>query len=205
MQAAIQKLTGGFFVNIQEPKSGEVRDLLTSIKRDRAEMLDFAAAITEAEDLVRQSATGFDLTPLYPKPSPILSGPVEIAYDDSNQPAMRYIEPLIYEISAYTEDRQPLRLSQETGFVRPFIKFGGRAFLGMECAGAPLTWAHGALGAAEAYVYAMGEETWLVGARHGHLVPRRFLPAQAGRSIMTWCADHGIKSDHLFGQHEWRW
>jgi hypothetical protein len=23
--------------------------------------------------------------------------------------------------------------------------------------------------------------------------------------FMTWCADHGIKSDHLLGQHEWRW
>jgi hypothetical protein len=34
------------------------------------------------------------------------------------------------------------------------------------------------LGAAEAYVYAMGEEPWL---------------------------GHGIKSDHLYGQREWRW
>jgi L-ascorbate metabolism protein UlaG (beta-lactamase superfamily) len=82
------------------------------------------------------------------------------------------------------------------------------AFLGMECAGAPLTWLYKALftkpvtkkmndsrtlsgsnaaqaaaimtelGAAEAYVYAMGEEPWL---------------------------GHGIKSDHLYGQREWRW
>jgi hypothetical protein len=30
------KLRGGFFVNIEEARSGEVRDLLASIKRDRA-------------------------------------------------------------------------------------------------------------------------------------------------------------------------
>jgi hypothetical protein len=31
----------------------------------------------------------------------------------------------------------------------------------------------------------------------------RFLRPDA--EFMTWCADHGIKSDHLLGQHEWRW
>src|ERR1700761_2315282 len=55
------ELRGGLFVNIEGSRAGEIRDLLASIKRDRSEMLDFAAAVTEAEDLVRQSATGFDL------------------------------------------------------------------------------------------------------------------------------------------------
>src|ERR1700733_771152 len=53
---------GGLFVNVEGARSGEIRDLVASIKHDRAEMLDFAAAIAEAEDLVRQSATGFALT-----------------------------------------------------------------------------------------------------------------------------------------------
>jgi L-ascorbate metabolism protein UlaG (beta-lactamase superfamily) len=119
--SANPELRGGLFVNIEEARSGEVRDLLASIKQDRAGMLNFAAAIAEAEDLVRQSATGFDLTPLYPKLPPILSGLVELAYDSSNQPAMRYIEPLAYESSAYIEDRQSVQLSLETGIERPFI------------------------------------------------------------------------------------
>src|SRR5215467_15972763 len=38
------ELRGGFFVGIEESRSGEVRDLLTAIKRDRADMLEFAAA-----------------------------------------------------------------------------------------------------------------------------------------------------------------
>jgi len=465
-------LRGGLFVNIEESRSEEVRELVAAIKRDRAEMLNFATAIAEAEDLVRQSATGFDLTPLYPKLPSVLSGLVEIAYDTSNQPAMRYIEPLTYESSIYTEDRQSVQLSLETGIERPFILStprlnspkvlelgipfrhpgleelfksrvhgaplsrlrqmleldddeaaalsrlmapepdlaadrhidnGGRvryfghaclvmqtpeaaiitdpwvssqasatdrftyrdlpdyidlalithghqdhivletllslrgrvgaivvprssrgnlvdpslalylshlglpaievddfsavefpggkvtatpflgehadldvrakstycvqfadrnvfvgadssgidpglytyirnrvgqvdmAFLGMECAGAPLTWLYGALltqpitkkmsdsrtlsgsnakqaaaimtelGASEAYVYAMGEETWLV----GHVMATSYnddsYQLKQVDEFMTWCADHGIKSDHLFGQHEWRW
>lgn len=119
--SANPELRGGLFVNVGEARSGEVRDLLASIKRDRAPMLDFAAAIAEAEDLMRQSATGFDLTPLYPKLPSALSGLVELAYDTSNQPGMRYIEPLVYESAAYTEDRQSVQLSLETGIERPFI------------------------------------------------------------------------------------
>jgi len=115
------ELRGGFFVNIQASRSGEIRDLLASIKRDRAEMLGFAAAIAEAEEIVRQGASGFDLTPLYPKLPSVLSGLIEIAYDTNNQPSVRYIEPLVYESSVYTEDRQSVQLSLETGVERPFI------------------------------------------------------------------------------------
>ncbi len=115
------ELRGGSFVNIDEDRSDEVRDLVAAIKRDRAEQLRFAEAIASAEEIVRQNATGFDLRPLYPKLPPELSGLVELAYDTGNQPSMRYIEPLVYESSAYTEDRQSVQLSLETGIERPFI------------------------------------------------------------------------------------
>jgi L-ascorbate metabolism protein UlaG (beta-lactamase superfamily) len=115
------ELRGGFFVNAGEGKTSEIRDLLASIKRDRAELLRFAAAVTEGEEMLRQSATGFDLTPLYPKLPAALSGLVELAYDTSNQPLMRYIEPLIYQSSIYDEDRQSVQLSLDDGIERPFI------------------------------------------------------------------------------------
>lgn len=114
-------LRGGYFVNVEEGRSGEVRDLLDSIKRDRADMLGFAAAIAEAEEMLQQNATGFDLAPLYPRLPAALSGLVELAYDSSNQPSMRFIEPLVYESGAYSEDRQSVQLSLETGVERPFI------------------------------------------------------------------------------------
>lgn len=114
-------LRGGFFVNVAASRSGEMRDLLASIKSERANMLAFAAAIAEAEEIVRQGATGFDLTPLYPKLPASLSGLVELAYDTNNQAAVRFIEPLIYESSFYAEERQSVQLSLETGVERPFI------------------------------------------------------------------------------------
>jgi hypothetical protein len=105
----------------------------------------------------------------------------------------------------------------------------------MECSGAPLTWLYGALltqpvtkkmsdsrtlsgsnakqaadimielGAGEAYVYAMGEETWLV----GHVMATSYNPESYQLKqidkFMAWCTEQGIKAEHLFGQHEWRW
>jgi L-ascorbate metabolism protein UlaG (beta-lactamase superfamily) len=115
------ELRGGFFVGVEQDRSDEVRELLESIRSKRADLLNFATAVAEAEDLVRRSATGFDLTPLYPKLPPQLSGLVELAYDTSNQPAVRFIEPLVYESNVYAQDRQSVQLSLETGVERPFI------------------------------------------------------------------------------------
>jgi hypothetical protein len=105
------ELRGGFFVNIEEGRSGEVRELVNSIKRDRADMLAFAKAIADASEILRHGATGFDLTPLYPQLPPVLSGLVELAYDSENQASLRFLEPLAYLSSAYTEDRQSVQLS----------------------------------------------------------------------------------------------
>jgi hypothetical protein len=113
------KLRGGYFVDIDEGRSDQVRDLLTSVKRDRAELLSFAEAVTGSEEIVRQSASGFSLAPIYPRLPAVLSGLVELAYDTSNQPSVRFIEPLVYASSVYTEDRQSVQLSIESGVERP--------------------------------------------------------------------------------------
>jgi L-ascorbate metabolism protein UlaG (beta-lactamase superfamily) len=123
----------------------------------------------------------------------------------------------------------------DPGLYRYMRKHAGpvdMAFLGMECAGASLTWQYQALltvpvtkrmsdsrtlsgsnaeqaaaivtelGADEAYVYAMGEESWL-----GHVMATSYTEdsyqLKQVDEFMTWCADNGIKSAHLFGQHEW--
>ena len=112
---------GGFFVNIDESRSGEVRDLLAAVKQDRVEMLRFSNAISQAVGTVRQEATGFTLNSLYPKLPAELAGLAELAYDTSNQPTVRFMEPLVYESNAYTEDRQSIQLSLESGTERPFV------------------------------------------------------------------------------------
>ncbi|WP_329271232.1 MBL fold metallo-hydrolase [Streptomyces pseudovenezuelae] len=115
------ELRGGYFINIPEERADEVRDLLTTIKRERAEMLRFAEAIAEGQELLRANATGFDLTPLYPKLPQELGGLVELAYDTDNQAQIRFLEPLAYRSGIYQESRQSVQLSFETGVERPFI------------------------------------------------------------------------------------
>jgi hypothetical protein len=60
------------------------------------------------------------------------------------------------------------------------------------------------LGAEEAYVYAMGEEPWLVHVMATNYTDDSYQLKQVAE-FMTWCADHGVKSGHLLGQQEWRW
>ncbi|MEV5896445.1 MBL fold metallo-hydrolase [Nonomuraea fuscirosea] len=115
------ELRGGYFINIPESRVDEVRDLLDTIKRDRAGMLRFADAVMAGQEILRASATGFDLTPLYSKLPAELGGLVELAYDTDNQAQLRFMEPLVYKSDAYTEARQSVQLSFETGVERPFI------------------------------------------------------------------------------------
>jgi hypothetical protein len=105
----------------------------------------------------------------------------------------------------------------------------------MECAGAPLTWLYGGLlttpvskrmsdsrtlsgsnaqqagviveelGAEEVYIYAMGEEAWLVGHVMATSYSEDSYQLQQVDEFMQWCAGRGVKADHLYGQHEWRW
>jgi L-ascorbate metabolism protein UlaG (beta-lactamase superfamily) len=115
------ELRGGFFVNIAEDQASRIQDLLNGIKRDRADILRFAAAVAEGQELLRSSATGFDLTPLYPKLPTELNGLVELVYDTENQPSMRFLEPVVYKSPIYDESRQSVQLSLEPGVERPFI------------------------------------------------------------------------------------
>lgn len=114
-------LRGGYFVNVEESRAAEVGELLDTIKRERADMLAFAAAVAEVDELLRQNATGFDLTPLYPKLPAALNGLVELAYDTSNQASAHLIEPLLYHSNAFDRRRQSVQLSLDDGVERPFI------------------------------------------------------------------------------------
>jgi L-ascorbate metabolism protein UlaG (beta-lactamase superfamily) len=114
-------LRGGYFIDIGDARAGELRGLLAFLKRDRADLLALASAIVDAEEMLLQSATGFDLTPLYAKLPPGLMGLVEMAYDTNNQPSLRYLEPLAYRSRAYVEERQSVQLALDSGQERPFI------------------------------------------------------------------------------------
>lgn len=108
------------------------------------------------------------------------------------------------------------------------------AFLGMECDGAPLTWLYGGLftqpvsrkmsitrklsgsnaaqaidiveqlGCSEAYVYAMGEESWLQHVMATSYTPESYQLKQVAE-FLDRCAGRGVKAEHLLVREEIRW
>ncbi len=91
------------------PSSMEVGALLDGIKRDRADMLAFAAAVSEADHLLQRHA-GDPLTALYPRLPSTLDGLVELARDQYGHPLLRFIEPVVYDSPVYDVARQSVRL-----------------------------------------------------------------------------------------------
>ncbi|MGH3738722.1 MAG: MBL fold metallo-hydrolase [Micromonosporaceae bacterium] len=119
-------------------------------------------------------------------------------------------------------------------YIREHLGKTDMAFLGMECDGAPLTWLYQGiltrpvtkkmsdsrklsgsnaeqaaaimtqLKADEAYVYAMGEESW-----QGHVMATTYTEdtyqIKQIDEFLTWCKDHNVLAEHLFNQREWRW
>jgi len=112
---------GGYFVAIEEHRSSEVGLLVDSIKRDRSTMLAFAAAIADGEELLRREATGFDLSPLYPKLPTALHGLVELVYDTNNHASLRFLESLVYGSGVFDPGRQSVQLTLDHGAERPFV------------------------------------------------------------------------------------
>jgi L-ascorbate metabolism protein UlaG (beta-lactamase superfamily) len=115
------KMKGGFFINVDRSQADEIRELRDEIRRENEPPLELAAAIKDAESLLRTQATGYDLTPLYPQLPAALRGYVELVYDINNQPALRFMESVLYRSRYYREDRQSIQLSLDDGSEPPFI------------------------------------------------------------------------------------
>lgn len=115
------QLRGGFFVDIPARRAKEVRELLAGLRRDRAGMLALAAGVAQADEVLLQGASGFDLRPLYRELPQELSGLVELVYDTANQASLRFLEPLVYASEFYAEDRQSVQLFLDEGAERPFV------------------------------------------------------------------------------------
>jgi len=115
------KLRGGFFVGHPADRLAEVQQLRDRAAHDNAVMLELAAAIKSAEELLAAKATGYDITPLYDELPTALNGLVELGYDLANRPSLRFLENLIYRSPYFLPSRQSVDLSLDEGEERPFI------------------------------------------------------------------------------------
>jgi L-ascorbate metabolism protein UlaG (beta-lactamase superfamily) len=115
------RMRGGFFIDHGGGRVEEIRALRQRIVRDDAALFELAAAIKDADDMLRAQASGYDLTPLYAQLPAALRGFVELCYDLSNNPTMRFIEPLLYRSRYHREQRQSIDLFLDDGGHRPFI------------------------------------------------------------------------------------
>lgn len=115
------KMRGGFFVDYDGRRADEVRALRDRIATENAVLLELAAAIKQADELLRAQATGYDLTGLYEQLPAALRGLVELVYDLNNQPSLRFLESLLYRSSYHREARQSIDLSLDDGSQRSFM------------------------------------------------------------------------------------
>jgi L-ascorbate metabolism protein UlaG (beta-lactamase superfamily) len=115
------KMKGGFFVNCDRSQHDEVRDLRDRIRRDEAATLAFAAAIKDAEALLKAQATGYDMSPLYAQLPPELRGYVELVYDVNNHPGLRFLEPALYRSPYHRKEREAVEFSLDDDTEPPFI------------------------------------------------------------------------------------
>ncbi len=115
------KLLGGPFVDLDGKQVDEVRALRDRIKRDRSPLIKLSAALKALDEVVRGSAKGYSLHPLYPQVPEILRGYVELIYDLNNQPSFRLFESLLYRSEFYDRSQQSLMLSTISSDDRPFI------------------------------------------------------------------------------------
>lgn len=115
------KMLGGPFIDYNGARVDEITALRDRTKRERAKQIEFSAAIGELDQLLRTTANGHSLEPLYPRVPEILRGYVELTYDLNHHPSFRVIEPLLYRSDIYAPDAQSIVLSVTSGDDRPFV------------------------------------------------------------------------------------
>src|SRR5947209_2041441 len=115
------KMLGGPFIDYGGKRVDEIRGLRERTKRERAALIELSEAIDKLDSMLRSSAKGYSLHPLYEKIPAPLRGYVELVYDLNNHPSFRLIESLLYRSRYYDPNQQSLMLSTISADDRPFV------------------------------------------------------------------------------------
>ena len=115
------EMAGGPFLSFDESDVPRVARLIEETRRRSAPLLEFADAVRDLTRTLTTRADGASLAPLYPSVPEPLKGFVELVYDVNNQPAIRFLESLLYRSSCYDEGAQSIDLSVVDQDDRPFV------------------------------------------------------------------------------------
>lgn len=120
--AAVQnpKMLGGPFMDYKRPRVEDIRALKAQTLEKHADLIQFAAAIKELDEMLKKYAKGYSLESLYEKVPDILKGYVELTYDLNNNPTFRFFEPLLYNSEFYKKSAQSVALWITDNDERPF-------------------------------------------------------------------------------------
>jgi len=113
-------MRGGPFIHYDANRVPDIKALIEKTSKEQADMLELAAAIRTLTDLLDNEANGMSLEPLYQKVPDCLKGYVELVYDLSNHPSIRFIEGLLYKSRYYRTSSQSISLSEVNHDDRPF-------------------------------------------------------------------------------------
>jgi L-ascorbate metabolism protein UlaG (beta-lactamase superfamily) len=115
------KMLGGPFIDYGGGRVDEIRALQGFIKTNRQHLIELSAALGELDTMLRETAKGYSLQPLYAQVPDILKGYVELVYDRNNHASFRLVESLLYRSKYYDRSQQGLMLSPITNDSRPFV------------------------------------------------------------------------------------
>lgn len=114
------KMLGGPFMDYNGGRVEEIKELREQIKTQCARSIEFQAAVTELDKMLKNNAKGHSLEALYEKVPDILKGYVELVYDLNNNPSFRLFESLLYTSEFYNKGSQSLALWITNNDSRPF-------------------------------------------------------------------------------------
>ncbi len=122
-QSAVKNpmLKGGPFMDIDPELVEDISSLRDETIEKRKDIIAFAKAIKELDQLLKSEAKGYSLQPLYEKVPAILKGYVELVYDLNNNPSFRFFEKLLYRSKYYDPASQSIALWITNNDERPFI------------------------------------------------------------------------------------
>lgn len=104
-------LSGGPWVDVEPKRLPEVEAFLAATEASARERIGLARDVEALDRLLRDQAKGGGLAPLYPRVPDRLRGYVELVYDASHQPSVRYIEALLYRSEYYDASLQQIGLN----------------------------------------------------------------------------------------------